>query len=92
MRSLKLCFRPGAIAPGVFREKMAVCAPRRTHSCSTIPPQCAGMGPLGATCELKSVIGLTTAQTYEAWARTKGAEVLTDELPASAKFGSSHGE
>jgi hypothetical protein len=36
--------------------------------------------------ELKSVIGLTTAQTYEAWARKKGAEVLTDELPEGAKL------
>ena len=36
--------------------------------------------------ELKSVIGLTTAQTYEAWAGTKGAKVLTDELPERAKL------
>lgn len=36
--------------------------------------------------ELKSVIGLTTAQTYEAWARANGAEVLTDELPEGAKL------
>ncbi len=38
--------------------------------------------------ELKSALGLTTAQTYEAWARrtTNGAEVLTDELPEGAKL------
>jgi hypothetical protein len=35
---------------------------------------------------LKSVIGLRTAQTYEALACTKGAEVLTDKLPKGAKL------
>ncbi|KAI9447585.1 hypothetical protein H4582DRAFT_2137212 [Lactarius indigo] len=37
--------------------------------------------------ELKSELGLTTAQTYEAWARrTTGVEALTDELPRGAKL------
>jgi len=37
--------------------------------------------------ELKSAIGLTTAQTYEGWARrTNGTEVLTDDLPEGAKL------
>lgn len=33
------------------------------------------------------MVGLTTAQTYEVWARrTNGTEVLTDELPEGAKL------
>ena len=36
--------------------------------------------------ELKSVIGVTTAQAYAAWARKNHAELLTDELPEGAKL------
>ena len=36
--------------------------------------------------KLKSTIGLTMAQTYEAWALTKDAEVLTYELPDRTKL------
>ena len=36
--------------------------------------------------ELKSAIGVTTAQAYATWARKNQVEVLTDELPEGAKL------
>ena len=36
--------------------------------------------------ELKSALGVMTAQAYAAWARKNRAEVLTDELPEGAKL------
>ena len=36
--------------------------------------------------ELKSMIGMTTAQAYAAWARKNHVEALTDELPEGAKL------
>jgi len=36
--------------------------------------------------ELKSAMGVTTAQAYASWARKNHAEVLTDELPEGAKL------
>jgi hypothetical protein len=56
--------------------------PHRTYCRCMIPSLRAHMDRLG----LKSVIGLRTAQTYEALACMKGAEVLTDELPEGAKL------
>jgi hypothetical protein len=36
--------------------------------------------------ELRSALGMTTAQAYAAWARKNQAEVLTDELPDGARL------
>ncbi|KAI9447590.1 alpha/beta-hydrolase [Lactarius indigo] len=75
---------PLAVALGVFRENKGrswlraarTAAARYILSARAWTPW-----------ELKSALGLTTAQTYEAWARrTNGAEVLTDELPEGAKL------
>lgn len=67
-----------AIAPGVFHENKGRSWRRAAR---TAAAQYLLSVRVWTAWELKSIIGLTTAQTYEAWARTKGADVLTDDLP-----------
>jgi len=78
-----ILFLPWAVAFGVFRQNKGRSWRRaaRTAAARYILSVRAW-----TAWELKSVTGLTTAQTYEAWARTNGVEVLTNELPEGAKL------
>jgi hypothetical protein len=82
----KLCFAftALAVALGVFRENKGRSWRRAAR---TATARYLLSARVWTAWELKSAVGLTTAQTYEAWARrTNGTEVLTDELPEGAKL------
>jgi hypothetical protein len=75
---------PLAVALGVFRENKGRSWRRAAR---TATARYLLSARVWTAWELKSAVGLTTAQTYEAWARrTNGTEVLTDELPEGAKL------
>ncbi|KAH9071479.1 alpha/beta-hydrolase [Lactarius deliciosus] len=79
-----IVFLPLAVALGVFRENKGRSWLRAAR---TAAARYILSARVWTPWDLKSALGLTTAQTYEAWARrTNGAEVLTDELPEGAKL------